>query len=672
MKKYLLTFCLFLCGLWGGAQSLLPAPQHVRMHEGAFDWSRGYRLRYADKALKNSGWAQPVSEWAARASATRSDKHRVLLLNTWQEAPSPEAYSLHVTSDSVIVRAASRQGFTYAVATLQQLTKAGKTVCCDVTDFPAYRWRGAMLDVSRHFFSLDFLKKQIDILSAYKFNRLHLHLTDAAGWRMEIKRYPRLTELAAWRTDSLWKTWWNGGRKYVEEGTPGAYGGYYTQQELRELVDYAAQRGITVVPEIEMPAHSEEVLTAYPELSCTHEPYKQADFCPGNEATYAFLENVLTEVMEVFPSYYIHVGGDEAAKASWPDCPLCRQRMAEEGMTDVNGLQSYLIRRMAAFLRQKGRCLLGWDEIIDGNLGEETTVMVWRNPEKGREAADHGYDVIMAPGKYCYLDGYQDAPSTQPEAIGGYTPLRTVYDFCPAADMTPAQRSHLLGVQGNLWTEYIPTPEHVEYMLYPRLLALAEIGWTGEERKDYEDFYRRALHETNRLRATGVNAFDLSHEVGNRPEYTEPLRHQAVGAAVTYHHPYSPYYSGSGDSTLTDGRGGGWNYGDGRWLGFIGKDYALDLTLDLGTAREVTEIATDFYQSGGAWIYFPTEFLIEVSEDGENFHTVYTHGVPVEKDARSATEWWTWRGREQARYIRLRGKCGLEGGWIFIDEVMVR
>ena len=188
MKKYLLTFCLFLCGLWGGAQSLLPAPQCVRMHEGSFDWSRGYRLRYADKALKNNGWAQPVSEWASREAATRSDKHRVLLLNTWQEAPSPEAYSLHVTSDSVIVRAASRQGFTYAVATLQQLTKAGKTACCDVTDFPAYRWRGAMLDVSRHFFPLDFLKKQIDILSAYKFNRLHLHLTDNQAWRMAVDK----------------------------------------------------------------------------------------------------------------------------------------------------------------------------------------------------------------------------------------------------------------------------------------------------------------------------------------------------------------------------------------------------------------------------------------------------------------------------------------------------
>ena len=247
-----------------------------------------------------------------------------------------------------------------------------------IKDEPRFPYRGMMLDVSRHFFDKEFVKKQMDILSYYKINRLHLHLTDAAGWRIEIKKYPRLTQFAAWRPQAVWKDWWNGDRKYCEENDPQAKGGYYTQDDIRELVAYARQHYITLIPEIEMPAHSEEVLTAYPELSCTHEPYKQADFCIGNEKTYEFLENVLLEVMDLFPSKYIHVGGDEAGKASWKTCPLCQARMKEEGLKDVNELQSYLIHRMERFLNSHGRNLLGWDEILDGGLAPNATVMSWR------------------------------------------------------------------------------------------------------------------------------------------------------------------------------------------------------------------------------------------------------------------------------------------------------
>ena len=670
MKKTILSLGFLLSLVPVGAQQLLPAPQEVQWQQGSFSLNQPFRLENMPAQSPLAAWAQEVRTGKAGGKKCA----RIVRLEEWTDAPSLEAYELRVGRDTLLVRAASRAAERWAVATLRQLSDGGKegVRACRVVDFPQWAWRGAMLDVSRHFFPMSFLRKQVDVLAQYKFNRLHLHLTDAAGWRMEIKKYPRLTQFAAWRTDSTWKQWWHGDRQYVEEGTAGAYGGYYTQEELRQLVAYAAERGITIIPEIEMPAHSEEVLTAYPELSCTHEPYKQADFCPGNEQVYAFLEDVLTEVMDVFPSTFIHVGGDEAAKASWPDCPKCQARMQQEGIEKVDGLQTYLIQRMGRFLKSKGRRLLGWDEIIDGGLGEGTAVMVWRGVDNGAKAADHGYEVIMAPGKYCYLDGYQDAPNTQPEAIGGYTTLEQTYSFNPTEGMTAEQRAHVKGVQGNLWTEYVPTQEHVEYMLYPRLLAIAEIGWNGTAKKDYAEFRQRALTHTNRLRKSGVNAFDLANEVGNRKEFYQTMPHKAVGATVTFHHAYSPYYAGSGDNTLTDGRGGGWNYGDSRWLGFIGGETPLDLTLDLGSEQTIHEVSTDFYQSGGAWIWYPSAFTISVSTDGQTFRDIYTNGTPIDKQAVSNTAWWTWRGTTEARYIRLQGKCSEPGGWIFVDEIVVK
>ncbi len=334
----------------------------------------------------------------------RADAEMNIHVQALNGSISPEAYRLHVSKDSIIISADTEIGVLRARQTLAQLTQGGRIRCCTIDDRPAYEWRGAMLDVSRHFLSIDFLKRHIDILAGYKINRLHLHLTDAAGWRMEIKKYPRLTEFAAWRPQENWKDWWFGERLYAEEGSAGAYGGYYTQEELRGLVEYAAERGMMIVPEIEMPAHSEEVLTAYPELSCTHEPYRQSDFCPGNPATYEFLENVLLEVMDVFPSEYIHIGGDEAGKASWRSCPLCQRKMAELGLEDVDELQAHLVAHMGRFLAEHGRKLIGWDEILDETLTEGSTVMVWRGIEIAGKAARMGYDVVLSPGSHCYFD----------------------------------------------------------------------------------------------------------------------------------------------------------------------------------------------------------------------------------------------------------------------------
>ncbi len=676
MKKTFFPLILCISSFYvphpAAAQTLLPLPQQVAINKGCFSTSSPYTLHNNVGAEADNLYTR----FLLQASAEGATGKRAVVFDRLEnaDAASAEAYRLHITRDTLAVYAASQEGFLRAGQTLAQLTQKGGIAAADITDSPAYAWRGVMLDVSRHFFPIDFLRKQVDVLAGYKINRLHLHLTDAAGWRMEIKRYPRLTSLAAWRTAALWKTWWNDGKRhYASADSAGAYGGFYTQDELRDLVSYAAERGITIVPEIEMPAHSEEVLTAYPELSCTHEPYRQADFCPGSVATYDFLENVLKEVMDVFPSKEIHVGGDEAGKASWGNCPLCRQKMKELGLESVDGLQAHLIAHMGHFLEANGRRLVGWDEITSSTLSPHTTVMVWRGTEKAGEAIRHGYDVVLSPGAYCYLDSYQDAPPTQPEAIGGYLTLEKVYGFVPGADLTPEERTHIKGVQGNLWTEYVPTASQTEYMLYPRALALAEIGWNGTEKKDFPEFRRRALSEAQRLRSeAGVNAFDLAHEKGERSERATQVKHKALGAKVTYNLPYHDYYPAAGDGSLTDGLRGGWANNDGRWQGFIsGKRF--DVTIDIGRATQVSQVSTDFMQACGPEIFYPSAYIVSLSTDGEHFTEVCRQTYRSEKTIQPDVRTFAWKGRSTtARYVRVQALPSSFGGWIFTDEVVVK
>lgn len=399
-----------------------------------------------------------------------------------------------------------------------------------INDSPRFPYRGLHLDVSRHFFDKEFVKKQLNAMAYFKMNRLHWHLTDGAGWRIEIKKYPRLTSFAAWRPFDKLNDWWVEGRTFCEQDDPRAVGGYYTQDDIREVVAYAAERHITIIPEIEMPGHSEEVLATYPELSCSGKPYVNADFCIGTEKTFEFLENVLFEVIDLFPSEYIHIGGDEASKSSWNTCPRCQKRMADEHLNSVEELQSYMIHRIEKFLNDHGRKIIGWDEIIEGGLSPTATVMSWRGEEGGIKAVKAGNQAIMTPGKYCYLDAFQDAPNTQPVAIGGYLTLEKVYSFEPVPDSLSTKEAKLiLGVQGNVWTEHIPTPEHYEYMIYPRILALAEIGWSPSEVKKWDNFHTRALQAVNILREQGYNPFPLEKEIGDKPESYQKVNHLAIG-----------------------------------------------------------------------------------------------------------------------------------------------
>lgn len=658
--------------------SVTPVPMEVNWQRGSFRPDASTSLWIEAPEADRSILAEylQASPLALKLADSQSGNQVVLKQTDALEGiTSPEGYVLSVNSDGVRIEALSGAGLFYGVQTLLQMAADAPEGMTAVTvkDEPRFEYRGIMLDVSRHFRSKEFVKRQIDLLSYYKINRLHLHLTDAAGWRIEIKKYPRLTQFAAWRPQAVWKDWWNGKREYCEETDPRAQGGYYTQDDIRELVAYAQKHYVTIIPEIEMPSHSEEVLTAYPELSCTHVPYKQSDFCIGNEKTFEFLENVLTEVMELFPSEYIHIGGDEAGKASWPNCKLCQARMKKEGLKDVNELQSYSIHRMERFLNSHGRKLLGWDEILDGGLAPNATVMSWRGTEGGLAAIRSGHKAIMSPGQYCYLDGYQDAPYSQPEAIGGYLPLKKVYGYEPVPDSLSADEAKLMyGVQANLWTEYIPTEEHAEYMLYPRAIALAEVAWSKPENKSWEDFHRRALKIVDELKAKGYHSFELKNEIGNRKEAETPVVHLALGKKVTYNAPYWENYPAAGEATLTDGLRGGWNYNDQLWQGFVTKD-RVDVVIDLEKETPIHSVAADFMQICGPEVFMPERVVISVSNDGKEFTQLAEIKHEVVRDDAVTFKNFGWEGEASARYIRYQALASDKfGGVLFTDEIVVK
>lgn len=664
------------------AQSVIPVPLKMEQGTGSFLLSEKTKLYTNLQGGEAELWenylkALPVQLKEARM---KDRKQMLFLLITPKtpQLPSPESYTLSVTPQRIEIRATSGAGLFYGMQTLLQLMQPAGTgsysvPSVEIEDTPRFAYRGLMLDVSRHFSTKEFIKKQIDALAYYKINRLHLHLTDAAGWRLEIKKYPLLTDFAAWRTDPTWKKWWNGGRKYLRYDEPGASGGYYTQDDIREILEYARQHYITVIPEIEMPSHSEEVLAAYPQLSCSGEPYKNSDFCVGNEETFTFLENVLTEVMELFPSEYIHVGGDEAGKSAWKTCPKCQKRMKDEHLANVDELQSYLIHRIEKFLNNHGRRLLGWDEILQGGIAPNATVMSWRGEEGGIAAVTSGHHAIMTPGAYCYLDSYQDAPYSQPEAIGGYLPLKKVYAYDPVpASLTAEQAKLVYGVQGNLWVEYIPTPEHVEYMIYPRMLALAEVAWSAPERKSWSDFHTRALSAVADLQKKGYHPFDLSKEIGSRPESLQPVSHLALGKKVTYNSSYSAHYPAQGNTALTDGIRGDWTYGDGSWQGFI-SDNRLDVTIDMEKETPIHSVTAAFMQVVGAEVFLPETVIISISDDGINFTELQKQHFEVSKETPIRFTDISWQGEAKGRYVRYQAQAGSEfGGWIFTDEIIVK
>jgi len=428
-----------------------------------------------------------------------------------------EGYSLESNPKNLLVTSNTPNGAFYGVQTILQLLKAKKTENTihfnnqvpgiKIIDQPRFKWRGMHLDVCRHYFDKEFVKKYIDLLAMHKMNTFHWHLTEDQGWRIEIQKHPKLTAIGAFRSETMVDKNWD---KF--DGTP--HGGYFSQEDVKEIVQYASDRFITIVPEIEMPGHSLAALSAYPELGCTGGPYEVAKtwgvfndvYCAGNEKTFDFLEDVLSEVISLFPGEYIHIGGDECPKENWKTCDKCQKRIKDEGLKDEFELQSYFIRRIEKFLIANNKKLIGWDEILEGGLAPEATVMSWRGTEGGIAAAKMGHDVVMSPNNECYFDHYQADPENEPLAIGGYTDLNDVYFYEPIPDkLSESESIHILGAQANVWTEYIATEEHLEYMVLPRMCALSEVVWTNNELKDFDNFKMRLKQHLLRLEFKNYN-----------------------------------------------------------------------------------------------------------------------------------------------------------------------
>ena len=620
----------------------------------------------------------------------------------------PEGYKLEVTPKAVFIRAQTAAGAFYAVQTLRQLfppefngtrssdgfespddAKKWTAPACLIEDAPRFSYRGLHLDVGRHFFPVSFVKKYIDLLAAHKLNTFHWHLTEDQGWRIEIKKYPKLHSVAACRKETLVGHYSDQPQRFDGK----EYCGYYTQEEVKEVVEYAKKRFVTIIPEIEMPGHSLAALAAYPELGCTGGPYETGTywgvfgdvFCAGNERTFQFLDDVLSEVCALFPGTYVHVGGDECPKSRWETCPKCQKRMKEEGLKDGHELQSYFIHRAETMLAKHGKKLIGWDEILEGGLAPTATVMSWRGTEGGIAAAKAHHDVIMTPGSHVYYNFYQSDPVTEPLAIGGYTSLEKAYSYEPVPEELGAEEAkYILGAQANLWTEYIQTPDLAEYMAYPRVCALAEVVWTVKEKRNWPDFARRIRTHFARLDALKVNyaksyfdvtssfsggkialvTLDGSLEIryttdGKEPSatsrvYAGPVgisknttvkaavfqRDKQMGKVLTVEYlvhkasgkPYTmpripDQYTGGEQYALTNGVTGNiktW----GSWVGLVNHD--IDPVIDLGVPTAFSRITTHFVNSKVSWIYPPRSVEVYGSADGQNFNLLARQDVPAE------------------------------------------
>jgi hexosaminidase len=604
-----------------------------------------------------------------------------------------EGYSLQVNQDYISINGHDEAGLFYGLQTLIQLAaQTGNNIIpgCAIEDHPRFVYRGMHLDVSRHFFSTESIKKWIDVLALYKINTFHWHLTDDQGWRIEIKGYPELQTVSAFRNETL-----IGHKKEIPHVFDGKrYEGYYTQDEITQVVHYAAARHITIIPEIEMPGHAMAALAAYPALGCTGGPYQTATFwgifsdvyCAGNEETFTFLEEVLDEVITLFPSKYIHIGGDECPKKRWHDCPKCRKRMSDEKLKDENELQSYFIKRIEKYLNSKGRQIIGWDEILEGGLSPGATVMSWTGEQGGITAARQNHQVVMTPEKYVYLDYYQSLYKEEPLAGGGYLPLKKIYDYEPIpAELNTAQTKYIIGVQSNVWTEYMDSEQKAEYMMFPRIMALAETAWSPKEIRDYNDFLvrlRRQLSLLKKLNIHVANTFDeITYTIGKRADgktlvglqstlpqaiirYTTDgtapgknasiyhdmlvinkdemikaavfknglqtgrvfqkkfLYHKAVGKAVKIAFQPIENFNPGDASALVNGIEGSNTYNDGQWFGFSGVN--LEAIIDLGSVQNIRMIGTNVLKYHWQRMWEPVELGFWISINGIDYRQVYS------------------------------------------------
>ncbi|HBG40685.1 MAG TPA: beta-N-acetylhexosaminidase [Porphyromonadaceae bacterium] len=711
IKNVILSVCcgVFVMACSGGAKevrkadyNIVPLPNEIRTAEGnPFLLSKETKIVFPagnDKMKRNAEFLAEFLEASTgvkiRITSEQPDKNAIVLL---LDAPdeNPEAYRLQVDEKFIRIDGASEAGVFYGIQTLRKATPVGEriSVAYDpvvINDAPRFGYRGMMLDVARHFEPVEFVKRFVDMLALHNINTFHWHLTEDQGWRIEIKAYPRLTTVGSRRAQTV-----IGKNTGEYDGKP--HGGFYTQEEIKDIVAYAAERYITIIPEIDLPGHMLAALASYPELGCTGGPYEVAQtwgvfddvLCPGKDSTFIFLEGVLSEVIELFPSKYIHIGGDECPKVRWEQCPLCQARIKELGLKDdaqhtaEHYLQSYVTARVEKFLNDRGRSIIGWDEILEGELAPNATVMSWRGMEGGTRAAQMGHDVIMTPTSHCYFDFYQaEDTGNEPFAIGGFLPVEKVYSFEPVPGiLTDEQKKHILGAQANLWTEYVPNAEHVEYMAMPRIAAMSEVQWTQPEKKNYADFHKRLLGLISIYDQQGYHyarhIFDIKtamkpdfeknalsvtfSTIDNAPVYYTLDGAEPTEASTRYDGPLfvsadaqlkaaairpsgknsrifstevqvneatfkpvvlltdpAPNYASSGAEILVDGlQAVNTNFHSGKWIGFQEND--LVLTIDLLQPKTISSAELSNMIQTGDWIFDVSQIIVESSRDGKTF-----------------------------------------------------
>ena len=737
------TGCL-AAGLLASCQSsveqadyqVIPMPHEIVAAQGSpFVLKSGVKILYPEGNAQMQRNAELLAEYLKTATGkdfaveAGTEGKNAIVLALGVDNKNPEAYELKVAGEGVAVKGATEAGVFYGIQTLRKSlpVAVGANIslpAVDIKDAPRFAYRGAHFDTSRHFFTVDEVKTYIDMLALHNMNRMHWHFTEDQGWRIEIKKYPKLTEIGSKRSETVIGK--NSG-KY--DGVP--HEGFYTQEEAKEIVKYAAERFITVIPEIDIPGHMQAALASYPELGCTGGPYEvwkmwgvsEDVLCIGNDQSLKFLEDVFAELIEIFPSEYIHIGGDECPKVRWAQCPKCQARIKQLGLksdakhTKEERLQSYVISHVEKFLNEHGRQIIGWDEILEGGLAPNATVMSWRGEGGGIEAAKQHHDVIMTPNTYLYFDYYQSKDTdNEPLAIGGYLPVERVYSYEPMPkSLTPDEQKYIKGVQANLWTEYIPTFSHAQYMVLPRWAALAEVQWSAPEKKDYANFLSRLPRLIQWYDAEGYNyakhVFDVTAEFtpnttdgtlditlntlddapihytldGSEPTAASPraegvvkVKENAVFSAkalrptgdsrvltekicfskssmkpIVANQPVNNQYKFKGESTLVDGLKGNGNYKTGRWIAFFKND--MDVTIDLQQSTEISRVALSTCVEKGDWVFDARGLTVEVSADGKNFTKVASESYPAmkEDDKNGVYHHELTFDPVQARYVRV-------------------
>ncbi|WP_207632605.1 glycoside hydrolase family 20 protein [Foetidibacter luteolus] len=706
---------------------IIPLPAKSKYSNGSFVLAKNTAVYFDERdsalLLAVSPLSITLEKFGVKLSKSIATAKASIHIELDNSIAAEEGYRLVILPGKISIKAKTATGIFYGVQSLLQLlplqAKATtlKLPCVTIEDEPRFAYRGVMLDVARHYMSIEFLKKLLNLLAMQKMNRFHLHLTDSQGWRFESKKYPKLTQIGAYRKGTPLNT------TYDYNSRPGdtLYGSFYTQQQLRDLVKYAADRFITIIPEIEMPAHSKSALASYPGLACVDSsgnpfPYPQQvqdEYCTKDE-TFNFLNNILDEVMDIFPSQYIHVAGDEAGKANWKTCPHDIKRMKEQGLANVEELQSYFIKRIEQHVNSRGRSIIGWDEILQGGLAPNATVMSWTGIEGGIKAAQQHHNVIMTPGGYCYLDHYQSNAPGEPVAFGGLTTLAKTYSYNPIPEeLTASEAKYILGTQGNLWTEYIPTPAKAEYMIFPRAIALAEVGWSPQETRTYESFITRLIPYLKRLDKLKVNyskhLFEIklktaintkgqvTASLGGVPKgykmyytldgtiptvksslYVKPVAihknstmiaavisngiivdqlkknfvlHKATAKSIELETPPAKQYSKGGNAACINGSlGNDENFSDDDWLGWNGKTF--NGTIDLGKAQQVSSLQTRFFHQPSSWVWAAKNVTVLVSADGKNFTEVAGKSMDVPANEGAAKFSLNWPA-VAARYIKV-------------------